>query len=881
MLFALGLAMVQGFEPGISMRLYDIGVPLDTLAPLVPGQTPNIDRRIERIDLKEGEFGLKDNFLAELSGEFFAQSAGNYTFRLSSDDGSALAINGKEVVTNDGVHPVVAKQGSVTLKAGWHRIQIRFFEAVGGEALKLEYKNPTGDFRVADGTVLRCPANLTRVTAPGQKKVMGVGGARRPGNGMPLDKLNPAWKLIPIRPEGFQPQVGALAFLPNGSLLVANFKPNQGGEYLPQLADGKIYRMDGVLGDDPKPTVKVVAENLQEPLGLAVVDGRVYVSLRTEIAELMDANRDGVYEGRKTVAKAWTADNYHHFTFGLVHHDGFLFASLSTSITGGAPGINGPNPLYRGSTLKVDLRQEYDPEKPFQNCEFVTGGHRTPNGVSLGPNGLILTGENQGSWQPANKINVIEPGSFFGHYNNTTFKNAQYPNGGVMGAFDQPQVTPPALYLPQNEVANSPSGMVAVPDGPFKGQILVGDVKFGGLRRAWLNQVNGRWEGGAVQSSQGFECGINRLAWGPDGCLYVGGIGATETWAWTDPKTGNWTTFGLQKIKPTGVTPFEIVRALPVNGGFEVEFTRPVKVPPVADLVAQQWNYEPTVEYGGDKKNREILKVSGVKALSPTKLRVSIAGLKEDRVIYLNLGVKSSAGEELWAQEVWYTLNRRLAAPTKPGPKVLVFSKTAGFRHDSIGAGVEAMKKLAAQKGFSVTHTEDANVFLSPELGSYDAVMFLSTTGDILNADQEAAFERFIRSGKGFLGVHSATDTEYEWPFYAGEVVCAQFKDHPPGVHQATIHVESKDYAWLPKPWKRVDEWYNFRANPRGKVEVLARLDESTYQGGSMGDHPIMWRREVGKGRSWYTALGHTSGTYREWLFMESIWRGIRWVTRR
>lgn len=881
MIAAIALCLVsQQFEPGATLRIYDVGMDMAELMELVAGQTPNIDRRIDEIDIKEGEFGLKDYFIAEVSGEFNAVSAGDYTFRITSDDGSALRINDKEIALNDGVHPPRAIEGKIALKAGWHKLNLRFFEAVGGEELKLEYKAPGGEFLVAGKSVLRCPAGLTRVVSPGPKAVMGIGGARRPGNGMPLDRLHPSWSLLKIRPDDFKPQVGSMAFLPSGSLLVGTFKPNQSGVLDVNVADGRIYRIDNVIGNQPNPRVTLVADKLQEPLGLCVVDGRIYVALRTEIAEMSDKDGDGLYETKTTVSKAWDVDNYHHFTFGLAHQDGYLYAGLSTSITFDAPGINGPNPMYRGSVMKIDLSVPYNAQMPMANCEFITGGHRTPNGISNGPYGLILVGENQGSWQASNKINVIEPGGFYGHRNNTTHKNAEHPNGGVKGIFDREKETPPALYLPQNEIANSPGQTVVIPSGPFKDHVLISDVKYGGLRRAWLDEVDGQWQGGAVQYSHGFEVGTNRLAWGPEGHLYIGGIGATETWAWTDPVTKGWTTFGLQKVKPTGQSAFEIARVTAVPGGFIADFTRPIAALKADDIVIRQWNYEPTVEYGGDKKHKENLTPKAVRMVTDRQVQFQVPGLKADRVIYLNIAAKSLAAEDLWASECWYTMNRLPAKP-KPAEKpirMLVFSKTAGFRHDCIPTSIDEFRKI---KNVEVTATEDAAIFNARDLKKFDVVLFQCTTGDVLNDDQQKAFEGFIKSGKGFVGTHAAADTEYDWPFY-GELVGGYFKGHP-AIQQATIHVEkdTPETRHLPRPWIRVDEWYNYKTNPRAKVEVLANLDEKTYQGGDMGDHPIIWRTRVGKGRGWYTGLGHTKSTYGELLFQKMLYEGIRWAAGR
>lgn len=210
--------------------------------------------------------------------------------------------------------------------------------------------------------------------------------------------------------------------------------------------------------------------------------------------------------------------------------------------------------------------------------------------------------------------------------------------------------------------------------------------------------------------------------------------------------------------------------------------------------------------------------------------------------------------------------------------KVLVFSKTAGFRHSSIDEGIAAIQQLATDNGFIVDATEDATQFTTENLAQYAAVIFLSTTGDVLNASQQAAFEQYIQAGGGFIGIHAASDTEYDWPWYGG-LVGAYFDNHPPGTTQATIEVADKIHPsteHLPDYWVRTDEWYNFRENPRGNVHVLATLDEGTFSGGTMGyDHPIAWMHDYDGGRSWYTAGGHTEASYSEPLFLDHILGGI------
>lgn len=241
--------------------------------------------------------------------------------------------------------------------------------------------------------------------------------------------------------------------------------------------------------------------------------------------------------------------------------------------------------------------------------------------------------------------------------------------------------------------------------------------------------------------------------------------------------------------------------------------------------------------------------------------------------------------------------------------RLLVYSQTEGFRHASIETGVETVKQLGAMHGFAVDHSEDPEVFTAENLSRYAAVLWLNTTGNLLDADQRLAFEDYVAGGGGYAGVHSASDTAYDWPFY-GELVGAYFKNHPifplftgegPGVQQGDIRVEAPDHpatAHLPDPWNIADEFYSFRSNPRGVVRVLLNIDEDSYnpnpntssidpgsfligETGVMNDHPMSWCHDNLGGRAWYTALGHSVALYDDPAFRRHLLNGILTAARR
>ncbi|MFE2554818.1 ThuA domain-containing protein [Streptomyces sp. NPDC059352] len=217
-----------------------------------------------------------------------------------------------------------------------------------------------------------------------------------------------------------------------------------------------------------------------------------------------------------------------------------------------------------------------------------------------------------------------------------------------------------------------------------------------------------------------------------------------------------------------------------------------------------------------------------------------------------------------------------------PTADVLIYTRTAGYRHDSIPAGAAALAGIARERGWSAKATEDPAAFTPERLAGCAAVVLLSTTGNVLTPEGRAAFEAYLRGGGALLAVHAAANAEPDWPFY-GELLGTRFDGHPE-IQPGTVLVDTHDHpatAPLPGRWAWTDEWYNFTANPRGSgVRVLARADESSYRGGTLGDdHPLVWCRGVDRGRVFFTALGHASEAYDDPAFRAHLGGALTWLT--
>ncbi|MFT7837680.1 DUF1080 domain-containing protein [Saccharothrix sp. BKS2] len=647
-------------EPGVTLRVFDVQVALDRLCTLKPAQTPNVDKLMPTIDWTTTDhFGFADRFVAEVTGNITITQAGAYAFRLLSDDGSRLSIDGRVVVDHDGLHGPDPKDGTVTLSTGYHSLRIDHFERDGGQQLTLQWRPPgaTG-FSVVPNSALSTDSGVVRVTAPGRKDC--ATGSDSPGDGLPLNSVHPDYTLTNLRPNGFQPRVSAMDWLPDGRLVIATWDGKS-------TNTGELWVLGNVTGATApdRVTTKRIATNLREPMGVKVLDGKIYVSQKHQLTELTDTNGDDVVDQSRAVATWPYGGNFHEFAFGLLHQDGAFYLSLSVAINEGGATTNPQPAANRGTTVKVD--------RATGQVSYIAGGLRTPNGIGWGPEGGMFVNDNQGGYLPASKMVHIKQGRFFNHYTNPA------------GPFDSNPVAAPVLWLPQNEIANSPSTPVQLTQGTYAGQMVFGDVTYGGLQRAFLEKVNGEYQGAVFRMTQGLEAGVNRTTLGPDGALYIGGIGDGGNWG-QDGKL----LYGLQKLAPNGGRTFDVLAMRAIAGGFEVEYTQPLSADTAANLAsryrAQQWRYAPAPSYGGPKVDQENLSVaSATLSADGRKVTLKLNGLKPGRVVHLRSPrpFASNTGVPLWNTEAWYTLNNLVG--TAPPATQLLEAESAAL---SGGAGV-------------------------------------------------------------------------------------------------------------------------------------------------------------------------------------------------
>jgi cytochrome c len=385
--------------------------------------------------------------------------------------------------------------------------------------------------------------------------------------------------------------------------------------------------------------VKRIAAGLLEPLGLAVVDGEIYVLQKHELTRLVDEDGDEIVDRYETVSDQWPCSaNFHEFAFGLVHDGDAFYANLATAVEPGGASAS-DQARGRGAVVRIDPKDGA--------IRTVAFGLRAPNGIGMGTDGRIFVTDNQGDWLPASKVLHVAPGAFYGSH--------------AVGFADTEalEVTPPVVWLPHSEVGNSPSQPVGIEVGPWRGQWLHGDVHYGGLQRVFVEEVEGVLQGAVFRFSQGLEAGVNRLAWGPGGVLYVGGIGGPGDWGQPEKL---W--YGLERLRWNGRASFEMLAIRLRPEGLAIELTEPlgkgVRVEP-EDFQVEDWSYRPTPDYGGPKRDLRELPVTEARVSSGRReILLRIADLAAGRVVHIEVAPEVSGpdGTGLWTREAWYTLNR-------------------------------------------------------------------------------------------------------------------------------------------------------------------------------------------------------------------------------
>ena len=691
----------------------------------------------------------RENFGLVAEGYLVIEKQNSYNFRIWSDDGSRVTLNDRIILDNDGNHGTDYKEASVTLTEGLHPFKIEYFQGEGGSYLSWNWK-PSGsemwmvvpaenivhtkEMQSAIGDLTLPMANITKI----------------PGDGYMVDGVHPSFDLSQVRPETFTPRVGGMDFMSDGRMVVSTWD-----------AAGSVYMLDNLKAENPE-EIKVtkIAEGLAEPLGLSIVADEIYVMQKQELTKLNDNDGDGLIDEYETISDDWQVSaNFHEFGFGMAYKDGHFYAALATAIEPGGASTN-PQISDRGKCIKVN--------KETGAVEFIASGFRTPNGVGIGYGGDVYIADNQGDWLPSSKIVRVQEGAFYG--------NRSVNPEAVKNLKD----TPPVVWLPQDEIGNSPSTPLAINVGPYQNQMIHGEVTHGGVKRVFVEEVDGVLQGSLFRFTQGVEAGVNRLSWGPDGALYIGGIGSTGNWG----QTGKlW--YGLQRFAYNSKPTFEMLAVRAKSNGMEIEFTEPLKEGDgwnVDDYLVKQWYYQPTINYGGPKMDERALKVkSATVSEDRKKVFLEFDGLKDGHVVYIKLlnHFVSEASRSLWSTETWYTMNKVPASTVKGQVKkspyqnlpntLTAAEKAAGWKLLFDGKSTAGWHNYGKKTVGSSWKIENGALTLATDKKP-DGGWQVADGGDLISDDQYENFELNLEwkiancgnSGIMFSGVET-DEFDYIW----------------------------------------------------------------------------------------------------------------------
>ncbi|TAE91276.1 MAG: DUF1080 domain-containing protein [Verrucomicrobia bacterium] len=503
-----------------------------------------------------------------------------------------------------------------------------------------------------------------------------------PGFGGKLNGLHPSLQATDLTPPDIKTtRVTGMDWLPDGRMAVCTWDRT-----------GSVYLVSHAA-DPQKAKWQRFAWGLSEPLGLTVVEDSIYVAQKQELTRLVDRDQDGFAETHECVANSWeVTDNFHQFTFGPVYQKGSFYLALAVSVNAGGATTN-PQVKDRGTIVRIDPKTGA--------YEVISAGHRTPNGLGLGPNDDLFVSDNQGDWLPGNKIIHVRDGIFNGH----RYEPAH--------PYTQKKESPPALWLSQNEFSNSPTQPCLISQGTYAGQLFFGDIHYGGIQRGALEKVEGEWQGSAHRFTAGLRGPVNRLRVGPDGAMWLGQLGVTGNWGEPGKQTE-----GLQRLEWKDTPVFDLLSASARSNGFVLTFSEPLAPGHGWDANAysvNQWRFVPTINYGGPKVDETHLVISSATVSADRRsVFLQIDGLKEGHCVMLRVAreLASESGRPLWSGDALYTLNR--IPQNRPGQ---VRQAPSSFVRLQAGAIVEEHPGAAVYRTYCMScHSIDGSKLVGPSL---------------------------------------------------------------------------------------------------------------------------------------------------------------------
>jgi hypothetical protein len=602
-----------------------------------PGTVVPLDRLFRRAD--------RTDAVVYLYHEFRSDRAFKLPLSFGSDDTISVFFNGKRVLHEDQSRDAAPDQYRVVVDvaAGTNRLLVKVCQYGGKWAV---YANPELPDVISEAILKRLDRDFPPAATAKAAAAAAAGEAAH-------------YRLVTIpQPADCVLEVGGLAFRPDGKLLACTRR-------------GEVWLIHNPTADPSEIKFTRFASGLHEALGLvADSNSAVYVVQRPELTRLADIDGDGVADEFATVCDKWgVSGDYHEFAFGPARDkDGNFFVTLNVGFGGG----HQAKAPWRGWCVKVS---------PDGKMEPWAYGLRSPNGINFSPDGELFYADNQGEWVASNKLHHLKRGKFYGHQSglrwvkdspfaglvpekvesNITYDGRRYDpkTKRILDVeVSRPDLDPPAIWFPYGRMGRSASEPIwdttGGKFGPFAGQCFVGDQTQSTVMRVALEKVNGVYQGACFPFRSGLQCGVNRLAFAPDGSLFAGQT--NRGWGSVGGKP-----YGLQRLVYTGAVPFEVHHVTLTETGFDLTFTKPLDPESVGPKAASvtSFTYVYFSTYGCDEMDKRAEKVTvGELSADGKTLSVAVPNLRPGRVYEIRLdGVKSAAGDQILHPEAYYTLN--------------------------------------------------------------------------------------------------------------------------------------------------------------------------------------------------------------------------------
>ncbi|MEZ4702735.1 MAG: PA14 domain-containing protein [Rhodothermales bacterium] len=603
---------------GVTLQVYDIGQPMDSLATLAPGQLPNVHRVHPDLDFRtDADFGgASFYFVTQVTGYLNLAVAGDYAFRLVADDGARLTIADTLLIDYDGRHPAEpSPPATIALPVGVHPLVIDHFQSTGGKRLALEWKPPWATvFAPVDAGVLSTPHVERAAVSEGRKLVRTDAPAwTLASRAIAPRGMHPAYRIGPVAPRSLRAPVGGLAMLSDGRLAVSTWHDN-----------GAVYLVDPRNESAERQDLQPYAEGLASPLGLVAVDDALFAMQAYDVTQLLDENADDRVEATHVVADGWRRTSfYRQYAFGLAYRDGAFFGGLSRPVDASGAMMIEPVP-DAGLLVRLDFSRSYTP---------LVSGLQMPNGMALDAEGNLVAADYQNAWFGASRL-------------------VQVPAADLDRTSPMPADSVTLCWMPPLEVSVSPSQPLPITQGPYAGQLLVGDTNAERLFRVSREEVDGVAQGAVYRFASDIGFRANRLVEGEGGVLFAGAARFGSIWGIPDADDAP----TLYALAPADARPFELYAMRLRPGGFELEFSEPVD-PAAAGRLA---SYTLDGLSGRNRSGVRRLEVAAVKRSDDGKrIWLDVPSLEAGEVIYLTLDpeMRSTAGDRLWSNEAWYTVN--------------------------------------------------------------------------------------------------------------------------------------------------------------------------------------------------------------------------------